>query len=364
MPVLTAAFQLRTTLVAAFAIWLAVPTVRAAVRQQPPDGLRAVEVKRFGIVVKAPLAWRLIRWGQNDQAFVLSLPQETGSAGGSVSCALEVAPATLEDVKRRDDLSAKEKPHSSGKPGPKLVSNRIEKLDEKHFGPALAKLQKRQVSLWEWTEKQGKRFEVRMRVINDELLYTFVLATDEAHFSAYKLDFEELFASAAFSTPKAGLQRLAGGYWLQREFLFALKLPADWKPAFGTSERALLTATGAVHGAQTDSLAVVSTPAQPLDLESLRADLPASIVKLDSAASVKICKVVPQGPFKAIEIVVETRRDEQDVTVLERQFRGEKRNYQVRVTCERAQFKRIEAELRRCLDSFREVAAPADNGML
>ena len=66
------------------------------------EGLRRIEVKRFGVVVEAPLAWNLIRWGQNDQAFVLSLPQETGSPAGRVACELGLAPESLDEYRKQN----------------------------------------------------------------------------------------------------------------------------------------------------------------------------------------------------------------------------------------------------------------------
>ncbi|HEX3870885.1 MAG TPA: hypothetical protein VHV77_10640, partial [Pirellulales bacterium] len=73
------------------------------------DGRRAVNVKRYGIAVRVPQAWRLIDWGQNDRAFTLKLPQDTGSKSGFVSCRLGSAPESLEEYRKvlEADLGAR-----------------------------------------------------------------------------------------------------------------------------------------------------------------------------------------------------------------------------------------------------------------
>ena len=95
------------------------------------DGRRAVDVPQFGISVRAPLAWTLIQWAQEDQAFVLRLPQERGSPPGSVSCQLELAPGTLDDW-RRQRLALESEPKDP-KPLTRLVSDEIEQLDAQRF---------------------------------------------------------------------------------------------------------------------------------------------------------------------------------------------------------------------------------------
>ena len=46
------------------------------------------------------------------------------------------------------------------------------------------------------------------------IVYTFSLLTDEAHYDAYRADFDELCASARFSQPTKGVAPLPAGYWL------------------------------------------------------------------------------------------------------------------------------------------------------
>ena len=82
---------------------------------------------------------------------------------------------------------------------------------------------------------EGTWFETRVCLVSHQTLYTFTLTTDEAHYESYRLDFEDMLQSAQFSPPETGLQRLPGGYWLQREYRFALQLPEGWQPAFAGS---------------------------------------------------------------------------------------------------------------------------------
>ena len=137
-------------------------------------------------------------------------------------------------------------------------------------------------------------------MISNGTLYTFSLATDEAHFEAYRLDFEEMLASAVFTPPETGLQRLPGGYWMQRDFRFALRLPPGWKPAFGPDDKALFFATGEAHDVFTDNLLVLAGPIRALDLQLLKETLPSEIVKADEHAKVT-CTIVPQGAAFALE---------------------------------------------------------------
>src|SRR4029079_4142096 len=61
------------------AVALLLVSVALAQEQQPSDGLRTAHVQKFGSVVKAPVAWPLIRWAQDSTAFTLRLPQEDSS---------------------------------------------------------------------------------------------------------------------------------------------------------------------------------------------------------------------------------------------------------------------------------------------
>jgi hypothetical protein len=324
------------------------------------DGRRAVEVKRFGISVRVPQAWSLVDWARNARAFKLQLPQDEkiklaeDAFVGRVACDLGVAPESLKEFQTR--LPAAEE-FKSDSPGHKLVEDRLESLDAKKFGKELAELLgQRLIRVWQFDNDSDQHwYVIRTRVIHDGTLYTFDLSTDEAHYDSYRLDFEEMLTSAKFSPPETGLRRMASGYWMQRDYRFALRLPADWKPALGPSDQALFFATGSTHKSITDSLLVLASPPQPLDMKQLKETLPGEIRKVDPTAQVASCQIVPQGGGVALETVVHTKRDQQEVTILERHFRSSQRNYLVRFTCEAAEFTKLADELRKSLDSFVEV---------
>jgi hypothetical protein len=216
-------------------------------------------------------------------------------------------------------------------------------------------------SIWEVETPTEHLFEVRTQVISDGTLYTFSLATDEAHYESYRLDFEEMFASSVFSPPEMGLRRMPAGYWMQRDFHFALQLPEGWKPGFSPNDKVLFFATGASHEAFTDNFLVLASPVHALDFDELKERLPRDIAQADPEAKVR-CTVVAQGGTTALETIVQTKRGPFEITVLERRFRSKLRNYEVKFTCEASEFKKIEAELRKALDSFVEVVDETRRG--
>jgi hypothetical protein len=191
-------------------------------------------------------------------------------------------------------------------------------------------------------------------VIHDGLLYTFSLASDESHFDAYLLDFEDMLTSAVFTAPEIGVRKMPGGYWMQNDFRFAMRLPEDWKPAFGPNDKVLFFATGKTHSLFTDNLLVLASPPHLLNLELLRETLPEQIVKADGHADVK-CQIVPQGGTAALETIIRTDRGATKIAILERRFTSGNRNYEVKFTCDADEFDKLLPELRRCLDSFLEV---------
>jgi hypothetical protein len=332
-------------------------------QSEAQDGLRTINVRRYGIQVRAPQAWAPIDWGTNERAFVLSVPQDAGSRGGKVACELGVAPESLEEFRKRHQAND-EAEQKLEKPRRKLVENRLEPLDPQRYGKEKAEqLGQRLVSVWQHEDDNGVWFELRARVISHDTLYTFSLLSDEAHYDAYRADFEEMLKGATFTPPETGLQRLPGGYWLQRDFRFALKLPPGWEPSFAPNDRVLFFATGVSHEVFTDNLLVLASPARPLELAALKQSYPEAIRAEDPKAEV-ICKLVPQGAGVALETVIHTQRGPLALTILERKFQSQRRNYEVKFTCESAEFKRIEAELRKSLDSFRELQQEGEKTIL
>ena len=77
---------------------------------------------------------------------------------------------------------------------------------------------------------------------------------------SYVPEFDEMFAAAKLEPIEIAVTKLAEGYWMQRDFRFALKLPAGWRPAFGPNDRVLFFAVGAAHGLFTDALSVLASP--------------------------------------------------------------------------------------------------------
>jgi hypothetical protein len=336
------------------------------------DGLRAVNVERYGICVRVPQAWSLTNWARNARAFELTAPQEPSSALGTVTCDLGIAPDSLEDYRKRleeTDKAEKAPPdrHPSDpekkliyerkKPTRKLTGNKVEPIDPKKYGKERAEaLKERLVTTWEYETADGETwFEIRVALVSHGHLYTFSLATDEGHYDSYRLDFDDMLAAAQFTAPETGLQRLPGGYWMQRDFKFALWLPASWKPSFGPNDKVLFFATGEAHEAFTDSVLVLAGPPEKLALKELKERLPGEIAKADAAATVVSCEVVPLGDVAALELVVKTKKGPLEITIVERRFSSDRCRYEVRYTVLSSQYEKLKEEIKKSHDSFREV---------
>ncbi len=63
---------------------------------------------------------------------------------------------------------------------------------------------------------------------------------------------------------------------------------------------------------------------------------------------------MPQGKVQALETVVRTRRGPFSMTVIERRFRGERFDYEVKYTVESQRFDQLAPKFRKSFDSFRE----------
>ena len=339
-------------------VWLALGALLLSRAEAQQAGLRTVNVERFGVRVEVPAAWQLVDWAHNDRAFVLRLPQESGSLVGFVACELAVAPASLAEFQRRHEASNEQEQRREGGPRRRLIRNEMEPVEQVDADRPEGELPDSWlVSTWQYEgDERGVWFETRVRVIRHDTLYTFILSSDEAHFEAYRLDFEQMLREAKFSAPQTGVRRMPGGLWMQRDFRFALRLPDAWKPAFAPHDKALLFATGQTHEVFTDNLLVLAGPRKPLDLAALKESMAADLAQLDAQAEVARCEVVPHGPGSALESVIHTRRGPFTITVFERRFEAQRRNYEIRFTCLREYFEAHEEELRRTLDSLFEVA--------
>jgi hypothetical protein len=331
----------------------------SCVTAQSADGKRTVDVPRYGIRTRVPHAWGLSDWGTNDLAFELQLPQDRGSKVGHVRCTLSVAPESLEDV-RKTARVAVEDPKAKPKVTRTLRADEITPLKSPAWPEELVKKFSRQLAIeWECEDSDGRRwFERSVHLIGDGMMYVFSIDSDEAHYDAFALDFQDMCAALKIKSPENKLERLESGHWLQREYRFGLKLPENWRPVFILNERTLFQAAGDAHGTFSDGLTVHATLPQPLDMEKLKAEIPEQVKKRDAAAEVD-CKIVEIGPFKVLETIVRTKRGDIETTTLERRFQTRRRNYEVKLSCASAEFKKREEEFRKVLDSFIELA-PVD----
>lgn len=323
------------------------------------DGKRAVDVPRYGVHVRVPQAWDLVDWSRDDTAFVCDVPQDRNSPVGHASCKITVAPENLEAYQKQfaaEGKAAFDVPVTKTTPQRTLLRNDIEKLDLATTRAELVEKFGRSLTTdWEYVNFDGVRwYERRVLLIGDGMLYTFMLDSDESHYDAYLPDFDDMVAAARIKPLETGLARAEDGYWLQREYHFALKLPPGWRPAFSPDNRTLFYAAGAAHGVFSDHLTVLASPSKPLDLEQMRDEMPGDVKRLDADAQVS-CKLVPQGAVTALETRIETKRGPTHITILERRFRTKTRNYEVKIMCESDAFNEREAELRATLDGFVEL---------
>lgn len=325
------------------------------------DAFQVIRCARYGLTVQAPSGWRLIEQQRHERAFVLQLPAENNRPSGMVSCELGVAPAALAEYQKRyaaADAQPRREPRAV------LKHNAIATVDPQRFGLEEAeRLGEQLTAVWEYDDPQrGRLYEMRVQLISHDTLYTFVLRTDQDHWEAYRLDFLDLIASAQFAAPETGLRRMPDGCWMQRDFRFALRFPPGWVPAFAPHDNVLLFATGTRRAVFTDNLLVLASPREAIDLQQLRAMLPAQVAREDPHAQV-VCRVVQQGDGDALETLIHTQRGGLRVTILERRFQGRHRNYEVKFTCQTDEFQNSEAELRRALDSFYEIAEAEQTGI-
>ena len=331
------------------------------------DGRRAVDVPQFGIATRAPLAWTLIEWGREDLAFVLRLPQERGSPPGSVSCQLEFADGTLDEW-RRQRLAVESEPKET-RPLAKVVRDEIEQLDPQKFESlATQKIAERWVRLSESSSTRGRKtFELTNHMLYGGIVYAFTLRTDEEHFDAYRADFDDLSRSRAVSRADPGAGPAA------RRILAAARLRICPLAARRVSSRRsrgkIRTQSHPTRRPADDKVSaaevlLLATGELALDLDALRAKLPAEIVAADPQARVDHCQIVVQGQMRALETVVYTRRGEQPIATFTRQFRGQDRNFELRAICPADEFEANAANWRRVAESVREVEAKKPGELL
>ncbi|MCA9102081.1 MAG: hypothetical protein KDA63_13050 [Planctomycetales bacterium] len=324
--------------------------------------LREVAVETYGVRVQVPAHWRAIGKPRDERAFLL----QAFTAGGGlddldvcyVACELGIVPASLEEFERRH-AAADEREQQREAPRRKLRKcDRYEWAAEPTDMPPELERQRLDCQ-WEYPPHDDVPavIEQRSYLVRNGSLYTFILTGPENVFAAQHDEFEAMIRSARFTPADTGLQRLPDGYWMQREFRFAMKLPDRWSPAFAPNDHAVFFATGPTHEVFTDNLIVLAAPAQSLDLAKIRATFPEQLRQADSAVEIEHCEIVKQNGVDALETLIHTKRGPFEITILERRFEGARRNYEVKFTCTTEQFRQQREALYQALETFRELAA-------
>jgi hypothetical protein len=309
------------------------------------------EAPKYGVTTQIPRDWPLAVREKDDRVFVAVIAQDDQDRPGIAACELGLAPESLEEYRTRIDSNARQ----HGRPSGKLASNRVIK-DARG---------ERLETVWEFHPNAGGLWhEVTVRIIANRQLYSFILNVEDARYAAARLAFDALVASTRFSPPNTGADLLtrASNRWVQREYKFALDLPAGWSPALAPSEVALLFANGPPHGVWSDNLLVLAHPRGKTDLKELARELPELLKQEDPGCVIVSCKLITQDKRETLETVVQTRRGPFSMTVIERRFPGSRFDYEVKYTLESKRFDALAPALRKSLDSFKELPGPAPGG--
>jgi hypothetical protein len=329
-----------------------VPLLWFAVALAPMPATTPFDAPKYGLKVAIPTAWPVAARERDDLIFAAKIDQADPDRPGVAACELGLAPENLDEYRTRIDGNAKR----GGRGGGKLARNEIVK------GPKGPRLE----SLWEFRPPFGGVWrELSVRVIKNRQMYTFVLNTDEATYNTAKAAFDALIDSAEFAPPNTGADRVADSKtrWVQREFKFAIDLPEGWSPVLAPSEVALLFANGPAKGIWSDNLLIVAQPHRPQDWQALARELPDQLRHEEPTCEVLSCAVTKQGTREALETLVRTRRGPFSMTVLERRFRGDRFDYEVKYTIESERFDALAPTLRKSLDSFDEVPGAVPSGV-
>jgi hypothetical protein len=296
---------------------------------------------KYGLKVELPKAWEVAQREQEERVFVAIVPLADPLRPGVVACELGLAPETLDEYRTRIDANAAR----GGGSGRKLVRNEVVKNKD---GDRLE-------TLWEFRPGFGGTWrELIVRRVANRQMYTFTLNVDEDAFPSAKVAFDAILGSARFRPPNTGADPAGPGRWVQREFKFAIDLPQGWSPVLAPSEVALLYANGPAHGIWSDNLLILAHPHRKTDLKAMEQSFPDELRRAEPSCEVLACKVIQQGKTEALETIVRTRRGPFSMTVLERRFRGERFDYEVKYTIESKRFDELTPGLRQSLDSFAE----------
>jgi hypothetical protein len=302
------------------------------------------DAPKYGLATRVPKEWTIAVHEDDDRIFVAVIPQADFERPGIAACELALAPQSLEEYHTRIDTNA----HKNGRPSGKLASN---KLIKDARGERLE-------TVWEFHPDSGGFWrEISVRVIANRQLYTFILNVEDSVYAKARPAFDAILVDTKFSPPNTGADLLAKNTnrWIQREYRFALDLPEGWQPALAPSEVALLFANGPPMGIWSDNVLVLAHPHRNTDLEELAKLLPDQLKQEDPKCQLISCKVIAQGGQKALETVVRTDRGPFSMTVIERRFRGDRFDYEVKYTVETKRFDQLVPKLRESLESFREM---------
>jgi hypothetical protein len=301
------------------------------------------EAPKYGVTTRIPKDWTIAVREDEDRVFVAVIPQKDFGRPGVAACELALAPESLDDYRTRIDKNAR----NGGRRDGKLATNQIVK------DPGGARLE----TIWEFHPEGGGFWrEVSVRLIANRQLYTFILNVEDSVYAQVRPAFDALVAATRFSAPNTGADLLAKetNRWIQREYKFAIDLPKDWGPALAPSEVALLFANGPPHGVWSDNVLVLAHAHRDADLEELARELPEQLHREDPHCEILSCKVVPQGRVQSLETVVRTQRGPFSMTVIERRFRGDRLDYEIKYTVESQRFDELAPTFRRSFNSFRE----------
>jgi hypothetical protein len=301
------------------------------------------EAPKYGVATLIPRDWRIAVREDEDRVFVAIIPQKDFDRPGVAACELGLAPESLDEYRTRIDANAKMHGRASGK----LASNRVVQ------SPRGQRLE----TIWEFHPNSGGFWrEVSVRLIAHRQLYTFILNVEDSIYDKARSAFDALIDATRLSPPNTGADLIAKptNRWIQREYKFSIDLPGDWQPVLAPSQVALLFASGQPHGVWSDNLLVLAYPHRDADLLQLAKQLPGQLRQEDPKCEVISCQVVSQGTVQALETIVRANRGPFSMTVIERRFRGDRFDYEVKYTVESARFDQLAPKLRQSFDSFRE----------
>jgi hypothetical protein len=331
------------------ALLLLVAALAAAADDPPAPATIPFEAPKYGVKTALPKDWPIAVREEEDRVFVALIPQSDPERPGAAACELGLAPETLDEYRTRIDGNARR----GGRPGATLIRNEVVRG---------ARQQEQLESVWEFRPPGGLVWRERsVRIVANRQMYTFTLNADDATFPRAQAAFDALIAATELSPPNTGADRLdrRSNRYAQREFKFAIDLPDGWQPVLAPSQVALFFANGPAHGIWSDNVLVLAQPhrPRPLDLEALAREVPDQLRRVEPNCEVLSCAVVKQGPdaMPALETVVRTQRGPFSMTILERRFRGERFDYEVKYTVESKRFDALAPALRKSLDSFGEL---------